>query len=128
VCADESEKTDEHEQEEPEPAQLLAEWIAENQPRISEAVLDALETLDEVAKAMTDSSLKDNAALRQRIHMILFASANLPDYMAEQFEAKFATETPVLREALQKQACLIARDQISDFIDPLIARHRKLGK
>lgn len=110
--------------EQNEAVQALNEWIAENQSRITDAVLAAFSRIDGVSEAMTDIGVLGAERVRQKIvGLITAAHAVLPEFIGEAFAHEFSEVTDPLAPSLKTATEAIAANRRAEFIDLLIQRH-----
>lgn len=104
--------------------QYLNEWIEENQPRITNAVLAAFLKIDGVSEAMTDSDAVGTERVTQKINgLITAAHGVLSEFIGEAFSDEFSEVTGPLQLSLIAITEQIATERRSVFIELLIQRH-----
>lgn len=103
---------------------IIDAWFAEYGPKISEAVVDALNRLDGVADALTDIDAAGFELARQKVQaIILCADAVAAQYLSESFGRMFAASSDGLRATLMEMSMIIYKTDPAPFVDALIRRY-----
>ena len=103
----------------------LTLWIAQNQGRITRAILTAFKKVDGVSEALTDIDVTGDEKTKQKIEGLITAARGvLAEYTADAFEEEFTDQHADVRDALKRNSRSIVHGRKEEFVTLLVDSYK----